>query len=1549
MKRKIPRLSAARQEQLFERLMETSTVLLSGRNRQEMLERILQAVQESGFDRARLFLLNADKTTLRGVAQVGMDAGCFIGVEWSVAADCYFQKLLADPRPHIFLYEQGRPEHSEACLDKEDVEVWVCVPLLLRGKVIGHISADNKHSRRTIPEAELAPLALFTAQAAAAIEQAGLTEKAERWAQRLEELRRTALTLTQAATAQRQTLLQTIIAQSVALLEAKSGGIYELRRSVDEPLTAGELVLVAQHNRSDFVGKVLRVGEGVAGHLVLSSEPFRIVRDYNVEPERAAIFGAARVFGAVLEVPLRRNGTVVGVLYVDDEVGREFTPEDARLLSFFAEQAALVLANQELLAQDEAKLQRLEQLARATTEIVGQIGRVPMAELLTLIAQRAREILAAEVCSILLVKQPDVLTLEASHGYRPGSFQRGLELPIIKGVGTGLTGHIAALGELCNLHGAALAQHPAVRDHANSFTPSGQCHSLLAVPLKQTTDGEARLRGLLRADNKQGADGLPHATLGFSDEDEWILSIFAEVIVVCLESAGLVAAQQQLIANLPHALIVTDRQGLITTVNAQAEALSGYSAHELLGKPVEQIYYDAAQPREIGRRIHEMDGKLQGYDTVVPNKAGQPVPIRMTLYWSRDEAGRRTGSVGNFEDLSKLKDYEHRLELIQRAIGIVAEATDLQAGLQGLAELLVSILPGVFCAILLLDETQSCLVTEAAAYQPSNPDEPAWTPGIGRSYPLSDYPRLMRWLDEGLPRPLTREDAEIAQHFDRLTTELGLNRPLDTLLAIPLKHGDRLVGLLDLGELRSPARSLFTPENIALAEAIAKQSTIQIDRSLALQAAERNHAQLQHFYTVSSSLTHIKNPKSLLQAIIKEACSAAEADGVFLVLIDEQERWANPHSFTPNVKLGELLSVRPDGISMKVFRSGAVEIIADTSRHSEPLNPTLIRTAGAAICLPLALPQMRIGVMWIHYNRPRRFRNAEIAALQLYVNQAAAAYENAEQYKRMWQMDKAAKSLAGASEVTQVVEQMLRHTRKALGADAAVFWFFDDKYDQFIQERSAQSYLNSKLWEPHRLRGPSKDGTAYRLLKQNWLPVNDVAEAQAEQKLGFNIRSLMAETGMRGFQGIAVKEGAERLGVIYALYREPRSFRQMDGIAAITLANYAAQALKKAKLIEQNRKTNEAADAVAEITVLGNRHATLKRIVAEVQQAIGCNAVVLFEFDQHSKHLLPPVTIGVWDEKVESLQERYPLVEQILEEDSPRIVERLKENPDFNQRSFAVIQQIESCVAIPLIAAEEKFGVLFLNYRKPRRFTAEEIETMQLFANQAALAIHYAQATELREHELLRQKALVLLESRLRRLQTPQEMMDSLVALAAAGLNVEFCNLVLRDESGELILRAQFGWNPPILELRLAPGAGSQTGHTIETEQPVFVDDFEAVNPFLVHPLVLEAGIKSGLSVPIIRDGKVVGAILAYTVNQRRFSQTEADYLGAVANLTLRSAEQRDALIHRDEHIQAMYQSTHAILSGYGQEQQVLDEILRAAVESIKPSKVASGDTTAVT
>lgn len=364
---------------MYERLLEASAVLQTSLELGEILRRILLIVQETGFDRARLYLLSTDRQSLIGVAQVGTAENSFTGINWRVADDDFFHKLVREPRPHIFQRDAGRPEHSEAHLDKEGIAEWACVPLLLRGEVIGHLSADNKYSRRPIFESELAPLALFSAHAAAAIEKAQLMQETAQWASQLDALRRTTLTITSSPTFERGKLLSTVIAQAVELLNAKSGGVYEYLPEL------GELVLVADHNRLERVGNRLKVGEGAAGKLVLSGAAFQVTDDYNSVHD----YNNLPSFGAVLEVPLRWQERIIGVLYVDDEVGRKFSHEDARLLGLFADQAAIVIVNQELAARDEEKLKRLEKLSRASTEIMSSLGKLKSQELLTLIAKHA--------------------------------------------------------------------------------------------------------------------------------------------------------------------------------------------------------------------------------------------------------------------------------------------------------------------------------------------------------------------------------------------------------------------------------------------------------------------------------------------------------------------------------------------------------------------------------------------------------------------------------------------------------------------------------------------------------------------------------------------------------------------------------------------------------------------------------------------------------------------------------------------------------------------------------------------------------------------------------------------------------------------------------------------------------------------------------------------------------------------------------------------------------------------------------------------------------
>ena len=97
----------------------------------------------------------------------------------------------------------------------------------------------------------------------------------------LEGLRRTTLAMT--SPLGKQPLLQTIIQQAVELLKVKSGGIYEYDAQQHE------LRVVADYERPEYLGRTLKVGEGMAGKLVLHNAPYMIVNNYDQWPGKSSI------------------------------------------------------------------------------------------------------------------------------------------------------------------------------------------------------------------------------------------------------------------------------------------------------------------------------------------------------------------------------------------------------------------------------------------------------------------------------------------------------------------------------------------------------------------------------------------------------------------------------------------------------------------------------------------------------------------------------------------------------------------------------------------------------------------------------------------------------------------------------------------------------------------------------------------------------------------------------------------------------------------------------------------------------------------------------------------------------------------------------------------------------------------------------------------------------------------------------------------------------------------------------------------------------------
>jgi PAS domain S-box-containing protein len=1174
---------AAREKQILEQLMKTSAALLGSQNQQEAINRILQGIQAIGFDRARLYLLADNGKLLVGKAQVGMDER-FIGVKWPVADDCYMQTIIADRSPHVFKREAGKPLHSEEFLDKDGVDEWACVPLLLRGAVIGKVSADNKHSRRPIVAQELMPITLFASQAAAVIE---------------------------------------------------------------------------------------------------------------------------------------------------------------------------------------------------------------------------------------LSKQKDDL--------------------------------------------------------------------------------------------------------------------------------------ERLIASSPNGIIAVDAKGTVIQFNKQAEEILGYKANEVLGAQVEYLYFDPKEPRRIGGKLHSSaNGRVTSYETTVKAKDGQAIPILHSSTWLYDSSGKRSGSVGYFEDLRPIRETKQRIELLLRANNVVAQAENMDDGLKSLAEMIVALLNTTFCRIFLLDESNKFLVAKAVAANPGFSEKLDWSSGLGERTDIAEWPGLSDTLSKSDPVVLRiggKRGQSVLREWSR---RLKLNREIQSLLVIPLRTKNKVVGLLDVGELRAWDEAPFTQEKKELAAAIANQIVVLVDRLRLHEITERRSQLLRSSYEASNTLVSSKNPQQTLQDVVEQARRAADASWVRLILIDETGRKRNPVDVLAiagtNKQLDVASIVRPNGLSMKVLRTGKAEVIEDANDHRDRISDFMIREgSAAALCLPLSLQGKRIGVMWIHYDKPRRFSEAEIEALQLYVNHAAIAYDAAQRVEELKQLSQAAQAISKVSALNQTLRTIVEEAVKMFQADFSTIWSYDSGGRQFLpEELEAVGYSEEEL-RVFKEREPQPGGWTFTALNEGWVSAHDVSSSEYEFLTGSK-REILRQHGIASFQAVALRVGHEPMGVLYVSYKQQRTFGEEDRRSLESFAAHAALSLRNAKLLDQVSKAKTAAMAVARMTALGDHNATLNSIANGTLVAMRCDAVVLFVYDQATNRLdHPPTMVGVrYKDRAMRYGEVLPdsFVYKILEFDEPYIVEKIATDNLFKDSRFALDEGIKSCVAITLKAAGQKVGVMFVNYHTPRRFTHEEITDIKLFADQAAIAIRNAQLFE-DAKQLPGQKALVRLSEKLLGTVKQEEMLGRAVAVAADVLGADLAGAILPDKNGNLILKAKAGcWRGVIVgQTRFEGGKGSHTGYTILEKEPVIVDNYAEEKRFSVARIVFENGIQSSMSVPMFSGNEVVGAMVVYSRELRRFAEAEKTLLSLIANQTaiaLKSAEQYEAIERKRAYLNALYEASKAITGSFALEQkQVLNCIVQQAVECV--------------
>ncbi|MCX7680361.1 MAG: GAF domain-containing protein, partial [Anaerolineae bacterium] len=334
-----------RRRQEVETLYRATQALTTTLDLNQIFERILRELQQVvPYDSASIQLLREDGS-LEIIGGRGFSRPDeIIGLTFDTSRDDNPNREVVSRRASFIVDNAlaAYPAFREEPHASAGILSWLGVPLMFGDRLIGLLSLDKREAGFYTPaHARLAEA--FAAQAAIAIENSRLYEEVRRSAEEMTTLYN--IYLEMGSFVELSDLLWTICDRAARLLNVDKGGLY-LYDSARQELE----LAVSYKLRGDFTGVRLKLGEGVAGRVVQTGQPL-IVSDYSHWDGRARVYEGEQ-FATVIGVPLRWKERIIGAItFAGESRERVFTAEDERLLSLFAQQAALAIENSRLYSE----------------------------------------------------------------------------------------------------------------------------------------------------------------------------------------------------------------------------------------------------------------------------------------------------------------------------------------------------------------------------------------------------------------------------------------------------------------------------------------------------------------------------------------------------------------------------------------------------------------------------------------------------------------------------------------------------------------------------------------------------------------------------------------------------------------------------------------------------------------------------------------------------------------------------------------------------------------------------------------------------------------------------------------------------------------------------------------------------------------------------------------------------------------------------------------------------------------------------------------------